>query len=165
MDQPQTTQGHKIRDTHATAFQDPVSADGKQGEILVTNVQLTCVPKCKLPENLLKINPTTLPSVNRNCTHTIVSQCISVLFCAARCLMVSVPHAQSTLQRIWKTMCKSPCGSAQGGVASLLSTAAWFFVEEVDLICCELNSNVGDRPLPSETSALLVYNLGTSFVE
>lgn len=52
-----------------------------------------------------------------------------------------------------------------GWVASLLSTAAWFFVEEVDLICCELNSNVGDRPLPSETSALLVYNLGTSFVE
>ena len=130
MGQPQTTERHKSRDTHATAFQDPVSADGKQGEILVTNVQLTCVPKCKLPENLLKINPTTSPSVNRTCTHTMVSHCISVLFCTARCLMVSVPYAQSTLQRIWKTMCKSPCGSAQGGSPHSCRQQLGFFLSK-----------------------------------
>ena len=63
-----------------------------------------------------------------------------------------------------KTCANPPVDLRRVGRLTLVDSSM-VFVEEVDLICCELNSNVGDRPLPSETSALLVYNLGTSFVE
>ena len=105
MTQSQTIESHKSRETNATALRDRVPADGRNSEMTVTNVQLTCASKCKLSDKSSEKQSHGTRFSQSICMYTFVAHCMSAMFRTAHCPLVRVPSTHSTSQRMWTKTC------------------------------------------------------------
>ena len=100
----------------------------------------------------MKTKPTTPPSVNRSCTQTVASHCMSVLFPPkAGCLVVSMDPTWYASHRRWtKTKCNSHGGLTEGW--QLHSDREQHDLPDQGLkLLCGMHSSAACRPAPSAT--------------